>query len=315
MLPPAPARRSAAAAGESGCIGRLQSLHLGSLRLARPVPPQLWALAAPALTSLTWHSVTSFPAAEELHLAEGPPQQLMQASGHSRQALGAGRHHCCAVFFACLGSGCCATQATGCGWWVWHAAALCLLRARLALPPTPRSPHPSAPPLYLPCLPAQAAPVPAEWVHLQQLQALQLEYAQLDVVPPAVQVSITQYGRMPYHWPRGGQVTVPAGPPKPPAEAGAPQRRPPATPPPQASPQGQQPLPPPFPCLLLQGLLHLTCLSLEGNRLTTLPVGQYLTGLERLSLANNALAEVPEGLTACSRCVVDTRLPCAWKLR
>ncbi|EFN55411.1 hypothetical protein CHLNCDRAFT_134537 [Chlorella variabilis] len=158
-------------AGESGCIGRLQSLHLGSLRLARPVPPQLWALAAPALTSLTWHSVTSFPAAEELHLAEGPPQQLMQASGHSRQALGA----------------------------------------------------------------AQAAPVPAEWVHLQQLQALQLEYAQLDVVPPAV-----------------------------------------------------------------QGLLHLTCLSLEGNRLTTLPVGQYLTGLERLSLANNALAEVPEGLTACS---------------
>ena len=52
----------------------------------------------------------------------------------------------------------------------------------------------------------------------------------------------------------------------------------------------------------VQALPHLTALSLEGNHIATLPAGRYLTGLRRLSLANNAFADPPECLTACSRC-------------
>lgn len=51
----------------------------------------------------------------------------------------------------------------------------------------------------------------------------------------------------------------------------------------------------------LQALSQLSWLSLEGNRIATLPPGRYLTSLERLTLSNNAFAELPEGLAACSR--------------
>lgn len=51
-----------------------------------------------------------------------------------------------------------------------------------------------------------------------------------------------------------------------------------------------------------QALTHLTSLSLEGNRICALPAWRSLTGLHRLSLANNGLAEgPPDGLAACSR--------------
>jgi hypothetical protein len=40
----------------------------------------------------------------------------------------------------------------------------------------------------LPSLLVQAAPIPGELSCLQQLKELELEYAQLDAVPPAVQV-------------------------------------------------------------------------------------------------------------------------------
>ena len=51
----------------------------------------------------------------------------------------------------------------------------------------------------------------------------------------------------------------------------------------------------------LQALTRLTALSLEGNRISSLPEGRYLTSLRRLSLACNAFTGLPEGLTACSR--------------
>jgi hypothetical protein len=50
----------------------------------------------------------------------------------------------------------------------------------------------------------------------------------------------------------------------------------------------------------VQALTRLTLLSLEGNRISTLPEGQYLTGLRCLSLANNEFSELPDGLAACS---------------
>ncbi|KAL4428492.1 hypothetical protein ABPG75_002581 [Micractinium tetrahymenae] len=51
----------------------------------------------------------------------------------------------------------------------------------------------------------------------------------------------------------------------------------------------------------LQALTRLTLLSLEGNRISALPAWRLLTGLQRLSLANNGLAKgLTEGLTACS---------------
>lgn len=50
----------------------------------------------------------------------------------------------------------------------------------------------------------------------------------------------------------------------------------------------------------VQALTRLTSLSLQGNRISTLPEGRYLTGLCHLSLANNEFSELPEGLAACS---------------
>ncbi|KAL4858951.1 Volume-regulated anion channel subunit [Chlorella vulgaris] len=147
------------AASSGGCLGRLQALHLGSLRLVRPVPPLLWSLLAPGLTELTWHSITRQPGpAEVAEGEEGSLQQLMLA-----------------------------------------------------------------------------AVVPPELALLQRLRVLRLEYCQLDAIPPAV-----------------------------------------------------------------QALTQLTSLSLEGNRITSLPQGPYLSGLVRLSLANNACTEVPHGLSGCS---------------
>lgn len=50
-----------------------------------------------------------------------------------------------------------------------------------------------------------------------------------------------------------------------------------------------------------QALPHLTLLSLEGNRLSSLAPGTHLTGLRSLGLAANEFSELPEGLSACTR--------------
>ena len=64
------------AAGEGGCVGRLECLHLASLRLSQPVLSTTWRHLAPGLTALTWLNLTRLNDGEEfLH-----GHELFQAS-------------------------------------------------------------------------------------------------------------------------------------------------------------------------------------------------------------------------------------------
>ena len=151
----------------------------------------------------------------------------------------------------------------------------------------------------------QALEVPQELAYLTSLRELRLEYARLDGLPPAVQVcrcclrlrrraASVAAGRMVRHGCIVARVL----------HCGV-------CPAPQHLP-GRAARPGKVSHVVLcivrtllfstQALTRLTRLSLEGNRVAALPLGQYLTGLQALSLANCQLEALPEGLAACSRC-------------
>lgn len=249
------------AAGEGGCLGRLASLHLEDLRLTERIPDALWLQLAPALTALTWRDIRR---PDDFAVAAA----LAAAAQAEEELPGAPR-----LFRASRRWGAARLAgAVGRAGQMWHTAyaSFGLLR---------RQP---GPPSFLTCpLPLQAVRLPGELSALQGLSSLRLEFAQLDAVPAALQVGRRKAAAecaalLALHapaWARRGCAP-------PPTAAGV--------------------LPPPM-RVRVQALSQLTRLSLQGNRIATLPPGRYLTSLRRLTLSNNAFAELPEGLAACSR--------------
>lgn len=124
----------------------------------------------------------------------------------------------------------------------------------------------------------QAVALPSELALLQGLRRLSLEYAQLEFVPAEVQAS-PQRGAQ--RAARGAACWLQRGETEP--WLWLPSKHP---------PNSGRPT--------LQALPHLTFLSLEGNRLSSLAAGTHLTALRCLNLAANHFTELPEGLLACS---------------